>query len=154
MKAHGAMRNKTIGVAIAFTAASLTLGEFNKAHAQNQSQRAGTTYPFAGGMNSDGSLKPSPPLTRLFADDYYTEYSLLDPSTGEYRITRRTEESPVGSSVFDWIRFEGELVPHFGAGEASDLEFCDPRSGKPLKYIFGKPDDSYSVRVTLPSSGR
>ncbi len=101
-------------------------------------------------MNPDGSLKPSPPLTRLFADDYYTEYTLLDPSTGQYRIGRRTEESPIGSSVFDWIRFEGELVPFFTEAEGADLEFVDPRTGTPLKFIYGKPGDGYSIRVTLP----
>jgi hypothetical protein len=118
--------------------------------AQSTPRRQGINYPFAGGTNPDGSLRPSPPLARLFAEEYYTEYSLLDPSTGEYRMTRRTEESPIGSSLFDWITSEGELVPLFSASEASDLEFYDPRSGVPLKFVHGKPGDGYSIRVTLP----
>src|SRR5258706_7065454 len=79
------------------------------AGAQSTPRRQGIHYPFAGGTNPDGSLRPSSPLTRLFTEEYYTEYSLLDPSTGEYRMTRRTEESPIGSSLFDWITSEGEL---------------------------------------------
>jgi hypothetical protein len=141
---------KTAGRALAALALTLTLSSPTRVRAQTSAARAGTTSPFAGGTNPDGSLKPSPPLTRLFAEEYYTEYSLLDPSTGEYRVTRRTEESPIGSSDFDWIRFEGELVPHFTAAEAADVEFYDPRSGEPLKFIFGKPGDPYSIRVRLP----
>ena len=128
----------------------LTLWPYAPAAAQSTPQRVGIKYPFAGGTNPDGSLRPSPPLTRLFTEEYYTEYSLLDPGTGEYRITRRTEESPIGSSLFDWITFEGELVPLLSVSEASDLEFYDPRSGTPLKFVHGKPGDGYSIRVTLP----
>jgi hypothetical protein len=120
------------------------------AAAQSTPRPVGVKYPFAGGTNPDGSLKPSPPLARLFNEEYYTEYSLLDPSTGEYRVTRRTEESPIGSSVFDWIRFEGELVPLYTPAEVRDLEFYDPRSGMPMKFVHGKPGDGYSIRVTLP----
>jgi hypothetical protein len=141
---------QTLGLAIVAFAATLSLCSPRQAGAQTTAARAGTTSPFLGGTNPDGSLKPSPPLTRLFAEEYYTEYSLLDPSTGEYRVTRRTEESPIGSSDFDWIRFEGELVPHFTAAEAADAEFYDPRTGQPLKFIFGKPGDAYSIRVRLP----
>ena len=131
--------------------AAVTLCLLPRSGAQTPSPRpAGTTSPFAGGTNSDGSLRPSPPLARLFAEEYYTEYSLLDPATGEFRFKRRTEESPIGSSVFDWIREEGELVPIFSGDEAADLEFYDPRSGKPLKFVSGKPGDGYSIRVTLP----
>ena len=144
------MPGKIIRRVIVVLAVALTACQSPSAEGQTPSQRAGTTYPFAGGTNPDGSLRPSPPLARLFAEEYYTEYSLLDPSTGEYRITRRTEESPVGSSDFDWIRFEGELVPLFTGSEASDLEFYDPRSGKPLKFVSGKPGDGYSIRVKLP----
>jgi hypothetical protein len=42
------------------------------------------------------------------------------------------------------------LVPHFTAAEAADAEFYDPRTGEPLKFIFGKPGDAYSIRVRLP----
>src|SRR5258708_37218481 len=107
-------------------------------------------YRCAGGTNPSGALMPPPPLTRLFTEEYYTEYSLLDPSTGEYRVTRRTQESPIGSSDFAWIRFEGELVPLFSPSEAADLEFYDPRSGKPPKFVSGQPRDGYPVRVTRP----
>ena len=99
-------------------AIAVLIGCLPPSAAQAPSQRAGTTYPFAGGMNPDGSLRPSPPLNRLFTEEYYTEYSLLDPATGEYRVTRRTEESPIG----------GELVPFFSGNEGADVEFYDPGS--------------------------
>src|SRR5437016_14158355 len=35
--------------------------------------------PFPGGVNPDGSLRPSAPLARLFQLDAYTEYSILAP---------------------------------------------------------------------------
>jgi hypothetical protein len=141
----------TLRGAAVMSGVALTLCLFSPLAAQTPAPRpASTTNPFAGGMNPDGSLKPAPPLTRLFAEEYYTEYLLDEPATGEYRFIRRTEESPIGSSVFDWIREEGELVPIFSQSEMADLEFYDPRSGKALKYVSGKPGDGYSIRVTLP----
>jgi hypothetical protein len=48
-------------------------------------QRRGEQNPFPGGTNPDGSLRPSPPLTRLFTQDAYTEYAILAPGTDQFR---------------------------------------------------------------------
>ena len=42
---------------------------------------------FPGGTNPDGSLRPSAPVTRLFTQDAYTEYALLEPGSASFRIT-------------------------------------------------------------------
>ena len=44
-------------------------------------QRGGANSPFPGGENPDGSLKPTARLQRLFSQDSYTEYSLLEPGS-------------------------------------------------------------------------
>ena len=49
-------------------------------------QQRGSNSPFPGGENPDGSLKPSPRLQRLFTQDAYTEYALLDPGSDQFRI--------------------------------------------------------------------
>ena len=48
-------------------------------------QRGGGQFP--GGLNPDGSLKPSAPVGRLFSQDAYTEYALLEPGSEAFRIT-------------------------------------------------------------------
>ena len=47
-------------------------------------QRGGGQFP--GGLNPDGSLRPSAPVGRLFSQDAYTEYSLLEPGSEAFRI--------------------------------------------------------------------
>src|ERR1700729_881130 len=46
--------------------------------AQQPAGRGGQN-PFPGGTNPDGSLRPTRPVTSLFSQDAYTEYSLLEP---------------------------------------------------------------------------
>ncbi|HWT46344.1 MAG TPA: hypothetical protein VN085_10280, partial [Vicinamibacterales bacterium] len=41
---------------------------------------------FPGGLNPDGSLRPSRPVERLFSQDAYTEYSILEPGSESFRI--------------------------------------------------------------------
>ena len=48
-------------------------------------QRGGGQFP--GGTNPDGSLRPSAPVARLFTQDAYTEYALLEPGSEAFRIT-------------------------------------------------------------------
>ena len=48
----------------------------------------GGNNPFPGGTNDDRSLRPTPPLTRLFTQDAYTEYVLLEPGSEQFRISR------------------------------------------------------------------
>lgn len=100
---------------------------------------------FPGGTNPDGSLRPSPPLTRLFTQDAYTEYALLEPGSESFRITFLPEETRVGAT---------ELVNATrGGSEASDIAVYDPRTGAPLKFTYaqaGTDPDSHAIRATLP----
>src|SRR5437899_1378835 len=82
----------------------------------------GAGGPFPGGENPDGSLRPSARLTRLFTQDAYTEYALLEPGTDQFRIRYLTEESRPGAT---------ELVNATrGGSEGTDVEVYDPRTGK------------------------
>jgi hypothetical protein len=101
---------------------------------------------FPGGTNPDGSLRPSAPLTRLFTQDAYTEYSLLEPGSERFRIKYLPEEARPGAT---------ELVNATrGGSEASDVEVYDPRTGKPLKFTYREePNDpeTHAIRAKLPS---
>src|SRR5690348_12590008 len=61
-----------------------------------QGQRGDRAFP--GGTNPDGSLRPTAPLTRLFTQDAYTEYSLLEPGSAAFRIRFLTEETRPGAT--------------------------------------------------------
>ena len=96
------------------------------AGAQRSARRANN--PFPGGTNPDGSLRPTPPVTRLFTQDAYTEYAILAPGSEEFRIRFLPEETRVGAT---------ELVNATrGGSEGSDIEVYDPRTGKPLKFTY------------------
>src|SRR5450830_455388 len=56
-------------------------------------QRAGGGGQFPGGTNPDGSLRPSAPVGRLFTQDAYTEYALLEPGSEAFRIKFLPEET-------------------------------------------------------------
>ena len=62
-----------------------------------RAQRGGNS-PFPGGENPDGSLKPTNRLQRLFTQDAYTEYALLEPGSEQFRIRFFTEETRVGAT--------------------------------------------------------
>ena len=100
---------------------------------------------FPGGTNPDGSLRPSPPLTRLFTQDAYTEYALLEPGSEQFRITFLPEETRVGAT---------ELVNATrGGSEGSGIEVYDPRTGHPLKFSYeqqGNDPESHAIRAALP----
>ena len=101
--------------------------------------------PFPGGTNPDGSLRPSPPVTRLFTQDAYTEYALLDPGSESFRIRFLPEETRAGAT---------EIVNATRGGSAgSDIEVFDPRSGQPIKFTYEQspqnPDD-HAIRAPLP----
>jgi len=100
---------------------------------------------FPGGTNPDGSLRPSAPLTRLFTQDAYTEYQILEPGSEQFRIRFLPEEMRAGAT---------ELVNATrGGSEGSDVEVYDPRTGKPLPFTY-KPEpndpETHSIRATLP----
>jgi len=88
----------------------------------------GATNPFPGGSNPDGSLRPTPPVTRLFTQDAYTEYSILEPGSESFRIRFLPEETLVGAT---------ELVNATrGGSEGSDIQVFDPRTGKPMPFTY------------------
>jgi hypothetical protein len=101
--------------------------------------------PFPGGTNPDGSLRPTPPVTRLWSQDAYTEYAILAPGSESFRIKFLPEETRVGST---------ELVNATrGGSEGSDVEVFDPRTGKPLKFTYGpeaNDPETHSIHATLP----
>lgn len=115
------------------------------ASAQPQGRRGGANSPFPGGTNPDGSLRPTPPVTRLWSQDAYTEYAILAPGSESFRIKFLPEETRVGAT---------ELVNATrGGSEGSDVEVYDPRTGKPLKFTYGpeaNDPETHSIHATLP----
>ena len=106
-------------------------------------QRGRGDNPFPGGTNPDGSLRPTPPVNRLFTQDAYTEYALLAPGSEEFRIRFLTEETRAGAT---------ELVNATrGGSEGSDIAVYDPRTGKPLKFTYKEEGpDTHAIHATLP----
>jgi hypothetical protein len=106
-------------------------------------RRGGEPNPFPGGANPDGSLRPAPPLTRLFTQDAYTEYEILAPGSEEFRIRFLPEEARVGAT---------ELVNATrGGSEGSGIEVYDPRTGKPLKFTYqDEGADTHAIHAALP----
>ena len=113
--------------------------------AQPQGRRGGANSPFPGGTNPDGSLRPTPPVTRLWSQDAYTEYSILAPGSEQFSIKFLPEETRVGAT---------ELVNATrGGSEGSGVEVFDPRTGKPLKFTYGpeaNDPETHSIHATLP----
>src|SRR4051812_8743335 len=106
-------------------------------------QRGGANSPFPGGENPDGSLKPSARLTRLFSQDAYTEYSLLEPGSEQFRIRFLTEETRPGST---------ELVNATrGGSEGTDVEVYDPRTGKALPFTYDVQGETHAIHAKLTS---
>jgi hypothetical protein len=106
-------------------------------------QRGGGAVPFPGGANPDGSLRPTPPVTRLFTQDAYTEYALLAPGSEEFRIRFLPEETRAGAT---------ELVNATrGGSEGSDIEVYDPRTGKALTFTYqDEGSDTHAIHAALP----
>ncbi|HEY4133420.1 MAG TPA: hypothetical protein VGM50_22565 [Gemmatimonadaceae bacterium] len=105
-------------------------------------QRGGANSPFPGGENPDGSLKPTARLQRLFSQDAYTEYALLDPGSEQFRIRYLTEENRAGST---------ELVNATrGGSEGTDVEVYDPRTGKALPFTYDVQGETHAIHAKLP----
>jgi hypothetical protein len=113
--------------------------------AQQGSLSGGVNNPFPGGTNPDGSLRPTPPVTRLFSQDAYTEYALLAPGSEQFRIRFLPEETRAGAT---------ELVNATrGGSEGSSVEVYDPRTGKPLPFTYrqqGDDPENHAIRAALP----
>ena len=94
--------------------------------------------------NPDGSLRPAQPVTRLFTQDPYTEYAILEPGSESFRIRYLPEQSRAGST---------ELVNATrGGSEGSGIEVYDPRTGQPLKFAYeqqGNDPENHAIRATL-----
>src|SRR5271170_584099 len=113
--------------------------------ASPQGRRGGANSAFPGGANPDGSLRPTAPVTRLWTQEAYTEYSILAPGSESFSIRFLPEENRVGAT---------ELVNATrGGSEGSDVEVFDPRTGKPLKFTYGpeaNDPETHSIHATLP----
>src|ERR1051326_3735384 len=122
------------GIAVALAAAAPLIGA--------QQRGRGADNPFPGGTNPDGSLRPTPPVTRLFTQDAYTEYAILEPGSESFRIRFLPEETRPGAT---------ELVNATrGGSEGSDIEVYDPRTGKPLKFTYqqaANDPETHSIRA-------
>ena len=132
------MRNRSIATLLALACAA-------SAAAALQAQRGGSNNPFPGGTNPDGSLRPTAPLTRLFTQDAYTEYAILDPGSEEFRIRFLPEETRTGAT---------ELVNATrGGSEGSGIEVYDPRTGKPMPFTYEadpKDPETHAIHAKLP----
>lgn len=143
MGARGVMVTAmVIGVA---SLAAVAQQKPNPAGAASAPNAPNAPNPFPGGTNPDGSLRPTPPVTRLFTQDAYTEYALLDPDSQSFRIRFLPEETRAGAT---------EIVNATRGGSAgSDIEVFDPRSGQPIKFAYEQspqnPDD-HAIRAPLP----
>src|ERR1700704_6936892 len=107
-------------------------------------RRGDGTNPFPGGTNPDGSLRPTPPVTRLFTQDAYTEYAILEPGSEAFRIRFLPEETRIGAT---------ELVNATrGGSEGSGVEVYDPRTGKPLTFTYqqeGNDPENHAIHARL-----
>jgi hypothetical protein len=106
-------------------------------------RRGGGPNPFPGGANPDGSLRPTPPVTRLFSQDAYTEYAILEPGSEAFRIRFLPEEDKAGAT---------ELVNATrGGSEGSDIQVYDPRTGKPMPFTYQQEGpDTHAIHAALP----
>jgi hypothetical protein len=84
-------------------------------------------------------------LTRLFTQDAYTEYAILEPGSESFRIRFLPEETRVGAT---------ELVNATrGGSEGSGIEVYDPRTGKPLPFTYeqqGNDPENHAIHAKLP----
>jgi hypothetical protein len=134
------MTNMTV-IPRPFTTRILALMLLAAAPAWSLAQRGGAGSPFPGGENPDGSLKPTARLQRLFSQDAYTEYALLEPGSEQFRIRYLTEETRPGST---------ELVNATrGGSEGTDVEVYDPRTGKPLPFTYDVQGETHAIHAKL-----
>ena len=126
-----------------FTIAALVLLVPTWITAQSGRGRGNSSFP--GGTNPDGSLRPTPPVSRLFTQDAYTEYAILAPGSDQFRIRYLPEETKPGAT---------ELVNATrGGSEGSDVEVYDPRTGKPLRFSYepeGDDPETHAIHAQLP----
>ncbi len=89
---------------------------------------------------ADDALRASPPLTRLFALDAYTQYELLDdPHSHAFRIIYLPQETRAGSTLL----INGTRHGSDGGG----IEVYDPRTGEPLKFEYIGGDEARARKL-------
>jgi hypothetical protein len=93
---------------------------------------------------SQEEVGPAQPIRGLFTQEAYTEYQILEPGSESFRIKFLPEQNRAGST---------ELVNATrGGSEGSGIEVYDPRTGKPLKFVYeptaANPDE-HQIRATL-----
>lgn len=127
---------RRVSARTALVIASLAIGLSSTANAQRGNS------PFPGGENPDGSLRPTARLQRLFTQDSYTEYALLEPGSEQFRIRFLTEETRAGAT---------ELVNTTrGGSEGTDVEVWDPRTGKPMQFTYEVNGETHAIHAKLP----
>jgi hypothetical protein len=134
-------RKLMLGIALALAVAAVP----SWINAEQRRGQQGGANPFPGGANPVGSLRPTPPVSRLFSQEAYTEYAILDPGSEQFRIRFLPEENRAGAT---------ELVNATrGGSEGSDLEVYDPRTGKPLKFTYqqqGNDPENHAIHAAIP----
>lgn len=106
---------------------------------QGRGDASGIQY---GGTNPDGSLRPARPVTRLFSQDAYTQYEILEPGSEAFRIKFLPEVGPGATELTNATR---------KGSEGEDIEVYDPRTGEPLKFTYEEqPNGDHMIRAQLP----
>jgi hypothetical protein len=117
--------------------------------AQGQAEGRGQGQGRGGGrvsIPSQEEVGPAAALRNLFTQDAYTEYQILEPGSESFRIKYLPEVGRAGAT---------ELINATrGGSEGGDVEVYDPRTGKPLKFVYepqpNNPAD-HQIRATLPA---
>ncbi|TAK16375.1 MAG: hypothetical protein EPO35_05475 [Acidobacteria bacterium] len=95
-----------------------------------------------GGTNPDGSLRPARAVTRLFSQDAYTQYEILEPGSEAFRITFLPEVGPGATELTNATR---------SGSEGGEIEVYDPRTGEPLKFTYeAQANGDHMIRAQLP----
>ena len=115
---------------------------------QGQAEGRGQGQGRGGGrisMPQQEEIGPAQPLRNLFTQDAYTEYQILEPGSESFRIKFLPEQNRAGATEL--------LNATRGGSEGSGVEVYDPRTGKPLKFVYepspSNPAD-HQIRATLP----
>ncbi|MGE0811827.1 MAG: hypothetical protein AB7O28_09700 [Vicinamibacterales bacterium] len=107
--------------------------------AQEARPQGGIQY---GGTNPDGSLRPARPVTRLFTQDAYTQYEILEPGSESFRIKFLPETGPGSTELVNATR---------GGSEGSGVEVYDPRTGEPLPFTYEEQaNGDHAIHARLP----
>lgn len=92
-----------------------------------------------------GGPRTPRPNARLFTQDAYTQYEILEPGSESFRIKYLPETTRAGAT---------EIVNPTRAGsEGSGIEVYDPRTGLPLEFTYeqqGNDPEAHAIHARLP----